>query len=89
MTAIINNKVRARRIAQTEVTNAFNHSQWLGMKEFGILHKMWLSKRDNKVRTEHRALDSQIRKVEENFSNGLMYPSEINCRCYIKAHKVR
>lgn len=89
LTAIIHDEVRARRIARTEVANAYNHSRWLGMQENGFKHKMWLSKRDNKVRTEHRALDSQIRKVDETFSNGLQYPSEINCRCYIKAHRIR
>ncbi|MCC7431392.1 minor capsid protein [bacterium] len=89
ITAIINDETRARWIAQTEVTNAFNHSRWLGMKENGFTHKMWLCKRDNLVRTEHRALDGQIRKIDEPFSNGLQYPSEINCRCYIKPHRIR
>lgn len=71
----------AGRIARTEVTAAFNQGQLEAIKEFKIENKMWISERDDRVRDEHVQLDGVIILANEEFSNGLQYPSEPNCRC--------
>lgn len=54
------------------------------------IKKQWLATVDGRTRHSHRAMDGQIRELEDEFSNGLMQPcdpnvdapSEIyNCRC--------
>lgn len=51
--------------------------------------KQWDSTLDGNTRESHRAVDGEVRELEDKFSNGLMYPgdssgpaSEVcNCRC--------
>lgn len=51
--------------------------------------KQWDAALDGRTRASHRAVDGEIREVEEKFSNDLMYPGDpeggakevINCRC--------
>lgn len=44
---------------------------------------MWISQRDDRVRDEHAQLDGEIVLLDNQFSNGLDYPQEPNCRCAI------
>lgn len=87
---------RARRIAVTEVTAAYEAGRFLTLKEAGIEWKQWLSSGDERVRVTHLAADFQTVRINEFFKVGeskLLYPgmsgapaSEvINCRCMVVA----
>ena len=51
--------------------------------------KQWDSTLDGETRDSHRAVDGEVRELDEKFSNGLMYPGDpsggaeevCNCRC--------
>ena len=83
-----NNKSNARTIARTETHSAYEEGRWEAVKEAKPSHKMWLSSRDSAVRSAHQ-IDGEIQKIDDLFSNGLLYPLEpngdagnvINCRC--------
>lgn len=72
---------RARTVARTEATRAFEAGQVDAYVRAGLGRKRWLSQRDGDVRAEHDALDGEEVDVDAAFSNGLEYPSEPNCRC--------
>ena len=74
---------QARRLAQTEITNAYNYASLEAMTANGAKYKQWLDSNDSRVRPEHALIDEEIRAIKEPFSNGLMFPSEPNCRCFI------
>lgn len=76
-------KGRAEVIARTEVHNAMQEGNLEGYIQAGVEIKIWVTVGDDKVREEHEALDGEERPVGSPFSNGLMYPSEPNCRCSI------
>ena len=77
-------EARLRRIKRTEThTNneagGFNYA-----KNAECEFKQWLcAPRAIWPRPRHRVLWFEIAKINEAFSNGLMYPSEPNCRCYL------
>lgn len=72
---------RAKLVAQTSVTPTFAVAQQDAFLDGGVTTNRWLSQRDNDVRPEHQDLDGEEVAVGENFSNGLAYPQEPNCRC--------
>ncbi len=83
-------KPRARTIARTEVVGATNEGTFEGYKASEIVEKIqWITAGDEKVRGTHAAVDGEIVKLGERFSNGLLYPGDpggdaadvINCRC--------
>jgi SPP1 gp7 family putative phage head morphogenesis protein len=75
---------RADMIARTEATNANNEGLIEGYKQSGIAtHKEWVATLDDRTRDEHVALNGEVVRVDENFSNGEDYPNEVNCRCVI------
>lgn len=79
-------RTRARLVARTETTRAWNGAQRRALADFQRrtgrkVRKMWLSARDARVRDEHADLDGQEKDVDEAFSNGLQQPGEPNCRC--------
>ena len=43
--------------------------------------KRWETVSDDRVRPAHRLLDGETVPKDQNFSNGLAYPSEYRCRC--------
>ena len=83
----------AIRNARTAVTGAQNGGRFDAMeraKEEGVgLKKVWMATLDDRVRDSHAILDGEERELDEEFSNGLLYPgdaegepSEVyNCRC--------
>ena len=89
----ISDEVAARRTARTAVTGAQNAGRLQSCRDAikkGInVEKIWMATNDNRVRPSHRALDGEHVPVEEEFSNGLMYPGDangapeeyMNCRC--------
>lgn len=76
-------KGRAEVIARTETHNAVQDSNMFAYKQAGIPIKIWVTVGDAKVREEHKVLDGEEKPIDLPFSNGLMYPSEPNCRCTI------
>jgi len=75
---------RSDLIARTESTAANNEGFIEAYKQSDVAtHKEWIATMDDRTRPEHMALDGEIVKVSEQFSNGLMYPQEPNCRCVL------
>lgn len=79
---------RAELIARTESTKAFNGAptESLAALAHGSKRqftKTWSGVLDDRERDEHVALEGETVDVKEEFSNGLMYPSEPNCRCAV------
>lgn len=79
---------RAFTIARTEVGRAANYGAFEGATTVaeslgGTLAKTWVSSRDDRVREEHDDLDGETVPGDAQFSNGLEYPSEPNCRCVL------
>jgi len=86
---------RANLIARTEMLTAVSIGSAsmmnLAAKAIPDLQKAWVTAQDDRVRESHRAVNGEIRKHDEEFSNGLMYPSDPNgepsetiaCRCVL------
>lgn len=84
---------RAETIAITEGHRVQIEAQFKAMleaKEKGAdILKQWDATKDNKVRPSHMKVDTEIRELDEKFSNGLMFPGDkngkagevIRCRC--------
>lgn len=85
---------RAERIARTETTIASNTGIFEAYSQTGIVKKkMWLTARDESVRSTHAALDGEVVELEGAFTTPsgdiLNYPGDpqgsaaeiINCRC--------
>lgn len=81
------------RYARTACTGAENKGRLDGMRhleEDGIvLHKQWTATADDRTRASHLDIDGESVPLNEEFSNGLMYPGDPggaaeevwNCRC--------
>jgi HK97 family phage portal protein len=75
---------RAELIARTESTTANNEGLIEAYKQSGVATgKEWIAVMDDRTREEHAMLNGEIVGLNENFSNGLSYPQEPNCRCLI------
>ena len=88
------NEAAAIRNARTMVTGAENQgrldSYYELQEEGAVIQKVWITTIDNRTRTSHELMNEEAVDIDEEFSNGLMYPgdpdgddeSEIyNCRC--------
>ena len=84
----------AIRNARTAMTGAQNGGRLDAMeraKERGVnVKKGWMATLDNRTRDSHVALDGEEKEIDEEFSNGLMFPGDpeadepaevYNCRC--------
>lgn len=91
--------VAAMRTARTMVTSAQNGGRYQAYKraeKMGIEfdYKTWVATLDSRTRDSHARLHGEERPMDEEFSNGLMYPgdengdpSEVwNCRCTMNQH---
>ncbi len=86
-------KRRAETIAATETASAYGVARHAAMEQAGITHKEWLTAKDDRVRSEHAAMDGVIAEIDQPFiledGTQLMHPAEeggppqhvINCRC--------
>jgi len=79
---------RSELIARTEATAANNEGLLEAFRQSGVTTgKEWINSGDARVRDEHEdmpvGVGGEIVPLDEKFSNGLMYPSEPNCRCVI------
>lgn len=82
--------IRNARTWMTAAQNAGRLDSFKYAEELGIeLEKTWIATLDNKTRASHRLLDGMTVPLDEEFSDGLMYPGDpdapdeeiINCRC--------
>lgn len=84
---------KAKQIAQTTMTPAYNQAQLKAWQETGVEgEKEWLSMRDDRVRDAHQDLDMQRRPLNEPFEwegSKAQHPGgfgvadlDIGCRCY-------
>ena len=86
-------RVRAERIARTEIVSASNMGSQLAAESTGLtLVKEWLATRDGRARDDHAEADGQTVGLNEPFIVGgeaMMQPGDptasgantINCRC--------
>lgn len=78
---------RAEMIARTEATAANNRGFVESYQQSGVANaKEWINSGDGRVRDEHLdgiGVGGEIVGVDDDFSNGLPYPSEVNCRCVL------
>ena len=84
---------KAARIARTEghriQNSAADDAAHLAKDRGADVVKQWDSTLDGHTRESHVAVDGQIRELDEEFSNGLMFPGDprgpaaevVNCRC--------
>lgn len=77
---------RAELIARTETTKIFNGAPTESLNALSqgtsrTFTKTWSGLLDEKERDEHVELEGETVAIDEEFSNGLQYPSEPNCRC--------
>lgn len=91
------NKTSAYRSIRTAITSAENGgrlSRLQAIEAAGVsgLGKQWLATGDDRTRESHMAINGEIAKPQERFSNGLLCPgdpdgaaSEVyNCRCTMR-----
>ena len=95
-TVIVRNYNDAVRYARTMITGAQNAGRQDGYEyaeQLGIqLQKEWIATLDDRTRASHAAIHGERVAVNEEFSNGLMYPGDprgdpaevYNCRCTMK-----
>lgn len=78
------------RTCMTSAYNAGHQSAFEEAEQMGIpVQKKWLATKDERTRPSHRDADGEVRPVAVAFSNGLMYPGDMNgkpeevfrCRC--------
>jgi SPP1 gp7 family putative phage head morphogenesis protein len=75
---------RADLIARTESTAVNNEGFLEAYRQSPVVNSQeWVATKDDRTRDEHLALDGEIVEVGKNFSNGLPYPQEPNCRCVL------
>lgn len=83
----------AKRIARTEghriQQTSSRDAQYTAKKKGCDVVKQWDASLDGRTRDSHARVDGEIRELDEEFSNGLMFPGDpsgsaaevINCRC--------
>lgn len=94
-------KRRSFVIARTEVHNTNGHGVYQTYVKADVKYKEWISTEDDRTRgqhpndkADHVSLNGQVRAIDAQFSNGLMYPGDpdgaaeevIQCRCVLAAN---
>lgn len=84
---------RAKTIARTEghriQQTSSRDAQYAAKKKGADVVKQWDAALDGRTRDSHRMVDGEIKELDEEFSNGLMFPGDpsggaaevVNCRC--------
>ena len=75
---------RNETIVRTEKARATEYGTYRTAKDNGFKKKVWITAGDTRVRPSHRAMNGERVKISETFSNGLEFPSDINCRCRVR-----
>lgn len=83
----------AKRIVRTEShriqQQSAEDSRRIAKNKGADIVRMWDATLDGRTRDSHRMVDGEIKELDEEFSNGLMFPGDpsgsaaevINCRC--------
>ena len=78
------NEASAMRNARTMTTAAENIGRQDSYEELAdkgvVQKKVWIATPDDRTRASHLALDGEEVDVDEEFSNGCMYPADPDCR---------
>lgn len=77
-------KHRNGTIARTEKNRATEYGTYRAAKDNGFKKKVWITAGDKRVRPSHQAMNGERVKISDFFSNGLEFPSDINCRCRVR-----
>lgn len=86
----VNSSYRICRTEMGRVSQEAKYNSMVKAKENGAdIVKQWDSTMDGKTRESHAKIDGEVKELDENFSNGLMFPGDptggaaevINCRC--------
>lgn len=84
---------RAKTIARTEghriQQTSARDAQYSAKAKGADVVKQWDASLDGRTRESHRRVDGEIKELDEEFSNGLMFPGDpsggaaevVNCRC--------
>ncbi len=86
---------RKRSIAEHEGQTAYNAGLYFGAKQAGAASKTWVTRKDSRVRGEHKLLESKTVNLTDGFSVGesfLRFPGDpeapphltMNCRCKLR-----
>ena len=86
---------RKRRIAENEAQSAYNGGMYLAGIQSGAAKKTWITRRDDRVRSEHRLLEGQTVGLTDGFAvagSTLRFPGDplapphlsIACRCKLR-----
>jgi SPP1 gp7 family putative phage head morphogenesis protein len=86
-------KGRAFTVARTEAGSAYGRMQQESLEQTGTEYKQWFTAHDDRVRDSHNDFEAMGPiPVDEDFADGLSYPSDpdcddpgevINCRCVL------
>lgn len=84
---------RSKLIARTELGRAQNGAAQESIEAFAKRSgrkfvKEWGTAGDDRVRDEHQDMEGEQVGLNESFSNGLLFPSEPNCRCRVRYREV-
>lgn len=85
---------RAKAVAQTETHRASQSATFETLYKLGVDRRQWVTERDDRVRSAHRAMDKQVRAIDKPFrapgGATAMYPGgfddaalSVNCRCVV------
>lgn len=78
------NRTSAVRNARTAVTGAQNAGRYTAISEANEMgckaEKQWMATLDRRTRKSHQHMDLEHVPVEQQFSNGCMYPGDMDCR---------
>jgi SPP1 gp7 family putative phage head morphogenesis protein len=78
---------RSELIARTEATTANNLGMVEAFRQSNVANaKEWINAGDSRVRDEHEnviGVGGEIVGLDSDFSNGLGFPQEPNCRCVL------
>ena len=89
-----NAAIRNARTMTTSAENAGRMDCFMQAEDIGIsLQKTWMATYDSRTRRSHAEMDGETVPIKEEFSNGLMYPADMdgapeevyNCRCTMVA----
>lgn len=89
-----NASMRNARTMMTAAQNSGRMQSYHDAEKMGIeMEKVWLATNDERTRDSHAELNGETVGVDEEFSNGLMYPADTagdpsevyNCRCTLIA----
>lgn len=86
---------RKRSIAEHEAQSSYNAGTYFGARQSGATTKTWVTRKDSRVRGEHKLLENKTVDLSDDFAIGpetLRFPGDplapphltMNCRCRLR-----